>query len=84
MDATVIVGNEAYTLQADKIVLKSTTDAFNFNVKINNENILLAGAVQDDQVIETTNNFVHKVLKCVLLSVRSNSIHLFGQWESIQ
>lgn len=51
VDATVIVGNEAYTLQADKVVLKSTTDAFNFNLKINGENILLTGAVQDDKVV---------------------------------
>ncbi len=52
MDATVIVGSEAYTLQSDKIVLRSKTESFNFNLKINNENILLTGAVQDDKVIE--------------------------------
>lgn len=50
VEATVIVGNEAYTLQSDKIVFRSKTDAFNFNLKLNNENILLTGALQDDKV----------------------------------
>lgn len=56
VDATVIVDSEAYTLQSDKIVLRSKTEAFNFNLKINNENILLAGSLQDDKVSEIYNS----------------------------
>ncbi|XP_037025633.1 ER membrane protein complex subunit 1 isoform X2 [Bradysia coprophila] len=58
VDATVIIGNEAYTLQADKVVLKSTTDAFNFNLKISNENILLSGALQDDKSIRMQSTYL--------------------------